>query len=416
MKVLLSAYECEPNRGREQGRGWNCALQLAKLGHEVWVLTPLRNQELIEPVLTSLAIPNLQFVYVKDSALIRRYMQDKKGTILRYFMWQKQAYQVARELDKEHDFDLVHHVTMGSLTGGSWLWRLNKPFVFGPAGGGQVAPPAFKKYFLKGWMTEALRSFIVRRLIPLNPFLLETFGRTDLVLAANQDTVNLAQHLGVRRAELFFDAGLPEEYFLQEPPSRTPSKELRILWVARMFPRKALLLALEALALVKPSIPFKLIVVGSGPLEGYVPDWIKEFGLDGKVECLGFLPWEDVKKQYLNSDVLLFTSLRDTGGAQLLEAMAQGLPIITLNHQGAGDQVPDRAGIKAPVENPNETVKALARAVEYMYENPEERLAMGQAGYEYAKEQTWTQKALKISQYYEELVQKKHPEPVLVSR
>jgi hypothetical protein len=57
MRVLLSAYECEPNRGREQGRGWNCVLQLAKLGHEVWVLTPLRNQELIEPLFTSKILP-----------------------------------------------------------------------------------------------------------------------------------------------------------------------------------------------------------------------------------------------------------------------------------------------------------------------------------------------------------------------
>ncbi|MGB7442806.1 MAG: glycosyltransferase [Coleofasciculaceae cyanobacterium] len=411
MRVLLSAYECEPNRGREQGRGWNCALQMARLGHEVWVLTPLRNQEMIEPVLTLESLPNLRFVYVKDSVLIRRYIKDKKGTILRYFLWQQQACKVALELDKEHNFDIVHHVTMGSLTGGSWLWRINKPFVFGPAGGGQVAPPAFKKYFLKGWKTEAIRSFIVKQLIPLNPFLVGTFSKTDLVLAANRDTVKLSQQLGTRRAELFFDAGLPEEYFPQQPPLReSTSPELRLLWVARMFPRKALLLALEGLGQVNRQVPFRLSIVGGGTQEASLPGWIKEFGLEGKVDFLGFLSWEEVKHQYLNNDVLLFTSLRDTGGAQLLEAMAQALPIITLNHHGAGDHVPEKAGIKLPVNQPQETVEALAKAVEYMHKNPEERLLMGKVGYEYAKTQTWTNKVQKISQLYEEVTQQKQSE------
>ena len=198
MKILLSAYECEPNRGREQGRGWNCALELAKLGHHVWVLTPSKNRDYIDPVLASLPFQNLTFIYLDDSDIIRRYLTNKTGTILRYFLWQWHAREIAKDLDREHDFDIVHHVTMGSLTGGSWLWQLNKPFVFGPAGGGQVAPSAFKKYFYGAWWTEAWRSLIVNRLIPLNPIIRGTFSRTKLVLAANRDTITLAHKIGAQ--------------------------------------------------------------------------------------------------------------------------------------------------------------------------------------------------------------------------
>lgn len=404
MKILLSAYECEPNRGREQGRGWNCALELARLGHRVWVLTPLRNQEAIAPVLATQSVPNLEFIYIKDSELIRRHLKDKKGTILRYLLWQKQAYQVAKQLDRQHDFDIVHHVTMGSLTGGSLLWRLHKPFVFGPAGGGQVAPAAFKHYFLQGWRAETLRTFVMEHLIPRNPFLLNTFRHTRLVLAANRDTVAYAKRLGAQQAELFFDAGLPDDYFPDAPPVRHSSDTLRLLWVARMFPRKALLLALEAASKVSPDVPFKLIIAGGGTQEAYLPGWIEQFGLQGKIEQLGFLSWEGVKEQYLQTDALLFTSLRDTGGAQLLEAMAQGLPIVTLNHHGAGDHIPDQAGIKVPVTQPQETVAALTAAIEYLYAHPEQRLVMGQVGYDYAKTQTWPRKVARISEFYESLV------------
>ncbi|MEL6223700.1 MAG: glycosyltransferase family 4 protein [Cyanobacteria bacterium J06626_14] len=408
MKILLSAYECEPNRGREQGRGWNCALELARFGHDVWVLTPSKNKEHVAPELERHALPNLKFIYIDDSDLIRRYLTNKTGTILRYFLWQWKAYDIAKALDKVHDFAIVHHVTMGSLTGGSLLWKLGKPFVFGPAGGGQIAPAAFKKYFYGAWWTEAWRSFIVQQLIPLNPLTRSTFGHTKLVLAANRDTVALSRRIGAPRAELFFDAGLPEDYFPEAPPERSPSDALRLFWVARMFPRKALRLALEALAGVDPAIPVKLTIAGGGTQEHELPQWIEELGLGDRVTCLGFLDWETVKAEYLQQDALLFTSLRDTGGAQLLEAMAQGLPIITLNHHGAGDHIPEEAGVKVAVTNPDETLSALTHAIEHLYHYPSDRQNMGRCGFEYAKTQTWPKKVKKISDFYDELIAQ-HP-------
>ena len=177
-----------------------------------------------------------------------------------------------------------------------------------------------------------------------------------------------------------------------------------MFWVARMFPRKALRIALEAVAGVDSSIPIKLTIAGGGTQEHDLPVWLQELGLENRVECVGFLSWDAVKEEYLKQDVLLFTSLRDTGGAQLLEAMALGLPIIALNHHGAGDHIPAKAGIKVPVIDPDETVAQLTEAIEYLYQNSDERLVMGRVGFEYAKTQTWPKKVQKISQFYDELV------------
>jgi len=43
MRVLISAYACEPDKGSEPGVGWNWALAAAEK-HEVWVLTRSNNQ------------------------------------------------------------------------------------------------------------------------------------------------------------------------------------------------------------------------------------------------------------------------------------------------------------------------------------------------------------------------------------
>lgn len=411
MKVLISAYACTPNEGREESCGWNYTSQLAKLGYEIWVLTPLWNQTKIQEELSLHPIPNLHFVYIDHPAYIKHLMLrffGRETSNYHYLVWQYEAYRTAIQLEQDRSFDLVHHLTVGSLVCGSWLWRLNKPFIFGPAGGGQVSPFTFRKYIHKGWKLELIRTVITQQLIPFFPLLRTFISHTTLVLAANHDTLHLAQCLGACRVKLFLDTGLPRDYFPQILPVRSASKELRLLWIGRLYPRKALLLALKALSKVDPQVPCKLTILGSGPQDDCLPRWLREFGLESKVEWLGQISWHEVKNKYLESDVFLFTSLRDTFGAQLLEAMAHALPIICLNHQGAKDFVPSEAGIKVPVKHPSETVSALAQAIELMYQEPRKRLEMGKAGYDYAKTHTWEQHASDMAGYYQEVLKKEN--------
>jgi glycosyltransferase involved in cell wall biosynthesis len=407
MKVLHFAYACDPKSGSEAGCGWNWAWHLAELGHEIWVLTNSEGQDNIEKALAQTPMPNLHFMYIDVPAWLKRYVRAGFTEFYRvytyYLGWQKRAYKVALSLDKEHDFDLVHHVTWSGINTGSWLCNLNKPFLFGPIGGGQVTPEAYKKYFVNYWRNEVLRSFMATRLIVFNQFVRKTVRRADLVLVTNRDTLDIARQLGAQRIEMFLDSGLPEDYIPQEPPSRSTSVELKLLWVGGIYPRKGLRLALECLSQVNPLIPYKMTILGDGVESHYVPSWLEEFGVENHVVYRGRVSWIEVKKEYLESDVFLFTSLRDSFGGQLLEAMAHALPIISLNHQGARDFVPERAGIKAPMNNPTETVKALAQAIEYMFNHPKEREEMGRIGYEFAKTQTWRQKAIDMSEYYKKV-------------
>lgn len=407
IRVLLFAFGCEPNRGSEAGCGWNWAWHLADLGHEVWVLTNLDGQDTIERTLASQPVPNLHIVYVDIPAWIKRYTRYHffalYGFYLHYLGWQKQAYDIALSLDREHNFDLVHHVNWSCINTGSLLCDLNKPFIFGPVGGGQVAPTAFKKYFFNNWKIEALRSFLVK-FIRFNLLVRRTLRQADLVLVTNNDTSDIARQIGTRRIEMFLDNGLPEDYFPQEPPIRSTSQELRLLWVGGIYHRKGLRLALESLTQVSDLIPFKLTILGDGFHSYCLQDWLKELRLEHCVEYRGQVSWMEVKQEYLNSDVFLFTSLRDSFGVQLTEAMAHALPVIVLNHHGARDFVPEGAGIKVSVDNPTETLKGLAQAIEYMFKHPEERLEMGRIGYDFAKMQTWRQKALRMSEYYKEIV------------
>jgi glycosyltransferase involved in cell wall biosynthesis len=171
-----------------------------------------------------------------------------------------------------------------------------------------------------------------------------------------------------------------------------------------MLPRKALPLALDALAQMRHAST--LTIVGNGLAEEQVRRMIAERGLSGRVHWSGRrLRLDEVRMAYLEHDALLFTSLRETCGVQLLEAMALGLPVITLDLHGARDMVPGDAGIKVPVSTHDKVACDLAAAVDrFASMSAEQKNAMSRAGWEFARANTWTCHAAKAEILYAELL------------
>jgi glycosyltransferase involved in cell wall biosynthesis len=170
-----------------------------------------------------------------------------------------------------------------------------------------------------------------------------------------------------------------------------------------MQPRKALPLALEALAETK-DLAAKLLVAGDGKMRGEWESYAKHLKLGDRVEFLGQVPWNEISRLYQRADAFLFTSLRDSFGTQVLEAMAHGLPILTLDHQGVGTFVPPNTGIKVPVTSPQQTVAALANGIRRLASCTGERLKMGEAARAYARTQTWERRAERMSNVYDEVL------------
>lgn len=402
LNILLSAYSCEPFRGTESGHGWNWAYELARLGHNVFVITRPVGRGAIEAFLNAFPCPNLQIVYVDSLHLSLRFGAIRP--MLECLPWQWAALTAARKLCANNQIDVVHHVTWGSIHVGSKLWKLDKPFVFGPVGGGQIARWGFRRYLRGGWALEMTRSLVVRYFTGILFNARSTIAHSSLVVAANRETSAWARRLGGRRTEYMLDIGIPSSMLAKatRPPRRAGA--LRVLWVGRLVPRKALLLALEALASVDKRIDIRCTIVGDGPQGRYLRAWVRQLDLSDSVEWLGQVDWQVAMRVYAEHDVFLFTSLRDTGGTQLIEAMANGLPVITLDHQGAHVAVPADAGVKISVTTAEQTVRTLARALERLARDPAATERMGRAARLSAAEHTWDRKAARMSELYRSVV------------
>ena len=161
---------------------------------------------------------------------------------------------------------------------------------------------------------------------------------------------------------------------------------------------------MEALSKLNHVINFELTILGDGPFGYLIDPLTKEYHLDGKIKWKGMVPLNEVIHAYQEHDVFIFCGLRDSCPAQLLEAMASGLPIITLDHQGPRLFVPDNAGFKIAVESIETTTVAISQAVEEYHKYPDLRVQHGNFAKTYALKHSWDNKIKEMLVQYRRLL------------
>jgi glycosyltransferase involved in cell wall biosynthesis len=229
-------------------------------------------------------------------------------------------------------------------------------------------------------------------------------AKSAAILATNHETVRFLRSAGAGHVPLFWDSGVVDEVLAQRPAARTLTPVVRILWASRFLKRKALPLALEAVAGLQSTGPLKLVIAGGGDEADRWKAMAASLRLGDRVEFLGELGPDGMRQQFRMADVFLFTSVRDSCASVVLEAMTHGLPVVTLDIHGVGAYMPDAAGIKVVAGSRTATVRALASALDTLAADPVLRDTMGKAGWHYAATQLWSHRAEQMSALYRRLV------------
>ncbi|HVW73872.1 MAG TPA: glycosyltransferase [Rhizomicrobium sp.] len=152
----------------------------------------------------------------------------------------------------------------------------------------------------------------------------------------------------------------------------------RIVWIGRLEPQKDPELALRVIAAMDG--PTHLVMLGDGALHDSLRQRISAMGLEKKVTLAGYVP--EIGPHLANADVLLVTSRYEGGPAVAVEALAQGVPIVStdcsfllhdiMTRPEAGRIVPSRtpdalaaaAGDVCAMPPPPEILRALAAPFE----------------------------------------------------
>jgi glycosyltransferase involved in cell wall biosynthesis len=192
---------------------------------------------------------------------------------------------------------------------------------------------------------------------------------------------------------------------------QTPSAQgrCRFVFMGRLVDWKRVDLLLEACALLR-GLRFTLDVLGDGPLRAALEAQAKALDLSERVTFHGMLPQERCSALLAESDALVLPSLRECGGAVVLEAMACGLPVVATDWGGPADYLDADTGILVQPTSHAEFVSGLASAMRRLIEAPALRTQLGAAGRRRVeREFDWERKIDRMLEIYAEAARGARP-------
>jgi glycosyltransferase involved in cell wall biosynthesis len=199
--------------------------------------------------------------------------------------------------------------------------------------------------------------------------------------------------------------------FTATPWPAHPGKDnpLRVLFTGRLVPFKGLDMLLRAVARLHGlGRAILLDVVGDGPMRDEWQALADELDLQDCVRFHGALSIDEVALQMQACHVFCLPSVRESGGAVLLEAMASARPVIALNFGGPGEIVNAEAGALLPLESPEQVTKDLATTLAHVLANPEAWRQRGLAARQQVERQySWSAKVAAVQDVYRDVLAEK---------
>ena len=366
-RILLSAYACEPGKGSEPEVGWLWATELQAAGHDVWVITRESNRGAIEADNAERRRPGLHFAYYDLPRWVRRWKRGNDGVHWYYALWQWGAYRVARRLTQTVRFDCVQHVTFVGVRAPSLMGWLGLPFFLGPVSGGERVPGPLRAGMSRAAKWRERVRDVANWLIHADPVMRASFRQAERILVATPESRRLIPRSCREKCTVQLGVGLSREYLAWTGQKRTPPDGvLRLLYAGRLLEWKGVDLAIGAVKKLRQrGVLVRFTIVGEGPAQAGLRDLSAQLGVEDVVRWVAWMPHEQLHDHYYQHDVLLFPSLRDSGGMVVLEALAHGLPVVCTDRGGPGVIVNDRCGrvVRTEGRTRDEVIEALAESL-----------------------------------------------------
>jgi glycosyltransferase involved in cell wall biosynthesis len=393
-RILLSCFACSSQWGSEPGVGWQWMLQIAR-DHEVVLLTHPFFRSHIEPALAQANVTaEVHYVEVPAFGL---HPHRQLNSRVYYSAWQWRLRTIAKRLLAERHFDLIHHLTWGTLRFPCFLGGLGVPLVMGPLGGGESAPlRLYKGLPFKVRAFDYLRSLSLLW-VRVDP--LATWGprHSALVLCKSDDSLRALPASVRERAVVAPEIGSPSvdislRQVAEASAAAAAPRRFRLLFAGRLLGWKGVALALGATArLLKGGFDVSLHVAGDGPLRQHLEQQVVLLGLQGRVHLLGAIPRDELLALYAQADLFVFPSLHDSSGNVVLEALSRGLPVVCLDLGGPQNYVDTGCGVVVSTRGLSrlQLEQALADAIAAVLADAPRLAALSQHAAVHARRQSW---------------------------
>ena len=172
-----------------------------------------------------------------------------------------------------------------------------------------------------------------------------------------------------------------------------------LLFVGRVAHEKNIGFLLQVLLQVRKSVADILFVIaGEGPARESLQHEVKQTGLDDNVKFIGYLNRNtELNSCYRSADIFIFSSRTETQGLVLLEAMAQGVPVVSTAELGTRDVLKEGQGVWIAKEE----LADFSEKIVKMLGDADARKTLSETGRDYAHGWSASKQAERIIVFYQ---------------
>ena len=365
MRILISAFACQPDLGSEAEAGLQTILAAAT-EHEVWVITRQYHKPFLDEYLANHPRGERIRTIGFDLDGMSRRLESKMGLAgihWHHDRWQRSLAGYAVELDASVHFDVVHHATYAAYWTRTGVAAVDKPLVWGPIGGAVTSP--LRLLPTMGWRGiagDALRSAI-RPLVARMVGTRRVTNQAAIVIVQNDET---ARKIGRSQDAIMLPNALAAPASIPPLPIDTGSpRSNRLVTAGRLLGWKGTILAIAAMEhVLDPDAVLE--VYGEGPQLGRLQRLTEEKGLADRVVFRGLIARDELLTRIAGAAALVHPSLHEEAGFVVSEALALGTPVVCLDRGGppllakAWPDVPSRL---VPPTTAEATAREIGRAI-----------------------------------------------------
>lgn len=212
-------------------------------------------------------------------------------------------------------------------------------------------------------------SDIMHKVGILRPFFKMLFKRANVVTAISNYLAEWGRKMGAKNTVLVPNGVNVSKFQSTEAQNanKTPNTKT-IITTSRLVPKNGVEDLIEAMRYLPTHYKhYKLLIVGSGPLEASLKSRVESEELGNRITFVDEVSHEKLPQYLWASDILCRPSLSEGFGISFIEAMAAGLPVIATPVGGIPDLLRDKeTGLFCKVNDP----KSIADAVLLLEEQP----------------------------------------------
>ena len=397
MNILYIAYSCDPYNGSEDKLGWNIPLEAAK-SHNVFVLTKAAHKKNIEKYCNENETGNIQFYYADIKRIYKKIFKPPFYSG-RLNIWHKAALPIAKRICDENGISIIHQIAPVEFRSIGKYYKIgNAKFVCGPIAGGQKVPKALLDYTKPKRYIETLRA-VINGFYKLKFIAQKTESKCDCLMFANYET---KEYLKANENSIVLsDTAIKDDELGSAGQAGNEGKPFTFLIVSRFTKTKGFNLLFDALKRLPKACDYRLNIIGYGEEGNTIKTlFLNDEALKGKVSFLGRIPFKKMSLQYSCANALVFPSFREATGSVILEAMAHGLPVITLNHCGGKVLCSDENSYLFDGKTKEDYINSLSKILLHCIQNPNEVLKKGDNAIIHAEAFTFEKKVNTYTDIY----------------